>query len=126
MGICQEANLSVYFPWVAAALGAAYIQAGRVADAVPLLTQAIAMERVDVQALCRLYLGESQALAGHLEEAHALAERAHPQILGQGEGLAVVIPCLLALQRFASRCYLAEKPQGIRLVAPFLVRTGER
>jgi class 3 adenylate cyclase/tetratricopeptide (TPR) repeat protein len=76
VGICQEANLPVYFPWLAAALGAAYTQAGRVADAVPLLTQAIAMERVDVQALCRLSLGEAQALAGRLEEAHALAERA--------------------------------------------------
>jgi class 3 adenylate cyclase/tetratricopeptide (TPR) repeat protein len=76
VGICQEANLPVYFPWVAAALGAAYTQAGRVADAVPLFTQAIAMERVDVQALCCLSLGEAQVLGGRLEEAHALTERA--------------------------------------------------
>ena len=67
-------------PWMAAALGAAYTLAGRVADAVPLLTQAMeqttATERVDLQALCRLSLGEAQLLAGRLEEAHALAERA--------------------------------------------------
>jgi len=31
---------------------------------------------VDFQALCRLSLGEAQVLAGHLEEAHALAEQA--------------------------------------------------
>ena len=41
VGICQDADLPVYFPWMAAALGAAYTLAGRVADAVPLLTQAL-------------------------------------------------------------------------------------
>jgi tetratricopeptide (TPR) repeat protein len=80
VGICQDADLPFYFPRVAAALGAAYTLGGRVADAVPLLTQAmeqaIATERVDFQALCSLPLGEAQLLAGHLEEAHTLAERA--------------------------------------------------
>jgi tetratricopeptide (TPR) repeat protein len=65
---------------VATALGAAYTLAGRIADAVPLLTQAMeqtmAMEIAAEQALCRLSLGEAQVLAGHLEEAHALAEQA--------------------------------------------------
>ena len=41
MGICQDADLPVFFPWMAAALGAAYTLGGRVADAVPLLTQAM-------------------------------------------------------------------------------------
>ncbi len=41
VGICQDADLPLYFPWMAAALGAAYTLAGRVADAVPLLTQAM-------------------------------------------------------------------------------------
>ena len=41
MGICQDADLPLFFPWMAAALGAAYTLAGRVADAVPLLTQAM-------------------------------------------------------------------------------------
>ena len=80
VGICQDADLPLFFPWVAAALGAAYTLGGRVADAVPLLTQAmeqtIAMEMVVYQALCSLSLGEAQVLAGRLEEAHALAERA--------------------------------------------------
>src|SRR5439155_172673 len=63
-----------------AALGTAYTLAGRVADAVPLLTQAMdqmtATEMIVMQALCSLSLGEAQVLAGHLEEAHALAEGA--------------------------------------------------
>ena len=41
MGICQDADLPLFFPRMAAALGAAYTLAGRIADAVPLLTQAM-------------------------------------------------------------------------------------
>ena len=40
------------------------------------MEQAIAMERVDSQAFCSFSLGEAQMLAGRLEDAHALAERA--------------------------------------------------
>jgi class 3 adenylate cyclase/tetratricopeptide (TPR) repeat protein len=80
VGICQDADLPFYFPWMAAALGAAYTLAGRVADAVPLLSQAmeqtIATEMGGYQALCTLPLGEAYLLAGRLAEAHALAERA--------------------------------------------------
>ena len=76
--ICQEADLPVFFLRVAAALGAAYTLAGRAADAVPLLTQAMeqptAMEIVGHQALCSISLGEARLLAGSLEEAHAVAE----------------------------------------------------
>ena len=79
VGLCQEAVLPVYFPWTAAHLVAAYTLGGRVADAMPLLTQALeqtaAQERVDMQALCLLPLGEAYLLAGRLEEAQALAER---------------------------------------------------
>jgi tetratricopeptide (TPR) repeat protein len=78
-GICQDADLPIYFPEMAGALGAAYTLGGRVADAVALLTQALeqltATEVVVFQTLCRLSLGEAHLLAGHLEEAHALAER---------------------------------------------------
>jgi tetratricopeptide (TPR) repeat protein len=52
---------------------------GRVADAVSLLTQVMeqttAREMVGAQAFCCLSLEEVQMLAGHLEEASALAER---------------------------------------------------
>ncbi len=77
--ICQDADLPVYFLGVAVALGAAYTMGGRVADAMPLLTQAmeqtIAMETVVYQSLCHLSLGEVHLLAGSLGEAHTLAER---------------------------------------------------
>jgi len=80
MGICHETDLPVYFPRMAAALGAAYTLGGHVADAVPLLTQAMeqitAMDMVGFQALCRSSLGEAQMLADRLEEAQALAEQA--------------------------------------------------
>jgi class 3 adenylate cyclase/tetratricopeptide (TPR) repeat protein len=78
VGLCQDVNLPVYFPWMAAALGEAYTLDGRVTDAVALLTQAMeqtsAIETV-FQALCHLSLGEAQVRAGCLEEAQALAER---------------------------------------------------
>jgi tetratricopeptide (TPR) repeat protein len=65
---------------MAAALGATYTLAGRVAEAVPLLMQAMeqatTMERGCDEAFCRFSLGEAQLLAGRLEEAHAMAERA--------------------------------------------------
>jgi tetratricopeptide (TPR) repeat protein len=80
MRLCQDMDSRLWFPLIAAALGAAYNLCGRAADAVPLLTQAMeqtdALEPVAFQALCRLSLGEAKMLAGRLEEAHALAERA--------------------------------------------------
>jgi tetratricopeptide (TPR) repeat protein len=80
VSICQDTDHPTLFPRMAAALGAAYTLAGRVADAVLLLTramaQAIAMGRLDVQDICRLSLGEAQTQAGNLEEAHTLTERA--------------------------------------------------
>jgi tetratricopeptide (TPR) repeat protein len=82
VAICQEANLAskILFPLMAAALGGAYALCGRVADAVPLLTQAreqsTATEMVTYRALGRLSLGEAQLLVGHREEAYALAEGA--------------------------------------------------
>jgi tetratricopeptide (TPR) repeat protein len=80
VGICQDADLPFYFPWMAAALGAVYSLGGRVADAVPLLTQAMAQATATEagwhQVLCGLSLGEAQLLAGSREEAQALAERA--------------------------------------------------
>jgi tetratricopeptide (TPR) repeat protein len=78
VGICQEANLPIFFPSEAAALGAAYTLSGHVADAVTLLTQAMeqstAREVVSYQARCRLSMGEAQMLAGRLEEAYALTQ----------------------------------------------------
>jgi tetratricopeptide (TPR) repeat protein len=80
VSLCHESDLPAYFPRMAAALGAAYTLAGRVADAVPLLTlameQTTAKETIGLQALCSLPLGEVQLRVGRLEEAQALAEHA--------------------------------------------------
>jgi tetratricopeptide (TPR) repeat protein len=61
-------------------LGAAYTLGGHVADAVPLLTQALEQmtgtEMGGSQVLCNLHLSEAHMLADRLEDAHALAERA--------------------------------------------------
>ena len=53
-------------------------------------------------------------------------ERAHAEFLSQGEGLAVVGFGRLDLRGIAPRRNVAEEAQGIRLVAAFLVLTGER
>ena len=97
MGICQEADLLLFVPRVAAALGAAYLLSGRVADAVALLTpvmeQTRATDMTVFQALCHLPLGEAQLLAGRLEEAQAHAEqalactRAHQELGNQAYAL---------------------------------------
>jgi DNA-binding NtrC family response regulator/tetratricopeptide (TPR) repeat protein len=80
MHLCQALDLPGFFPDVAAFLGAAYTLGGRVADAVRLLTQATehpgAAAMIRTPMLCRLFLGEAQLLAGSLEDAQAIAERA--------------------------------------------------
>ena len=52
-------------------------------------------------------------------------ERAHAQLLGQGEGLAVVAGGGLALGGLLARRALAQEPQGPGLVAALLVLAGE-
>src|SRR4029450_3979870 len=78
--ICQDADLPFWFPLMAAFLGAASTLAGHLADAIPLPTQAtaqmIAIAPVGFQTHCCRALGEAQMLAGDLEEAHTLTERA--------------------------------------------------
>jgi tetratricopeptide (TPR) repeat protein len=49
------------------------------------LEQTTARETVAFPALCRLPLGEAQLRAGHLEEAHALAEQALAQVRAHQE-----------------------------------------
>jgi tetratricopeptide (TPR) repeat protein len=79
LSLCQEVAFSVYFPMMAATLGEVYTLCERITDAVPLLTQTIkqstAMENVYFETFCRVSMSTAQILAGHLEEAHTLAER---------------------------------------------------
>ena len=51
-------------------------------------------------------------------------QRAHANLLSQGESLVVVDFGLFNRWRIAAHRDLAEEAQGIRLVAAFLVRTG--
>ena len=53
-------------------------------------------------------------------------ERAHAELFGQGEGLAVMGGGCVDVRGRAMRGGLAEEAEGIRLVAAFLVLTGER
>jgi tetratricopeptide (TPR) repeat protein len=79
MVICQEADFPAFFSSTAAALGAGYTLAGRLAEARPWLTRALVQatttERVEPEVFCRLCLGEAQVRMGNLEEAHSLTER---------------------------------------------------
>jgi tetratricopeptide (TPR) repeat protein len=85
VGFCQDADLPLYFPQMAMTLGAAYSLAGRIAEAVPLLTQALGQTMVRYQSFCSLSLGEAHLLAGRLEEAHTLAECALARTRGHQE-----------------------------------------
>ena len=89
MGLCQDADLPIYFRLTASALGVAYTLGGRVVDAVPLLTQVMeqmtARELVMLDAFCRLPLGEAHLLAGRLEEAQTLAEQTLAQARARQE-----------------------------------------
>jgi class 3 adenylate cyclase/tetratricopeptide (TPR) repeat protein len=86
--LCQDADLPALCPVLTAALGVAYTLAGRLADAVPLLTRVMAQmtaTAVYFETLCRLFLGETQVLAARLEDAHALAEGALAHARTHGE-----------------------------------------
>jgi tetratricopeptide (TPR) repeat protein len=80
MSICVEAELPLFVPRVAAALGSAYILDGRSAEALPLLTQAMnqttAQDLAGFEALCSLPLAAAYLGDGRLEEALAVGERA--------------------------------------------------
>ena len=74
----RRGDIPLYFPWMAAALGAAYALAGRLAEAVPLLDAgdgADALRRSTVTLPAALVVSpwaRRYLLAGRLEEAHAL------------------------------------------------------
>jgi tetratricopeptide (TPR) repeat protein len=80
VGLCQEADLPLWFPWVAWALGSAYVLSKRVTDALVLLEQAVEqsalMGRWAYHALFVATLGEALLRAGHLVEARHRAEQA--------------------------------------------------
>ena len=96
-------------------LGGAYTLAGRVTDAVPLLTQAmeqnIAIESEQFEMHCSFRLGEARLLAGRLEEALALAERALALARAQQARGIEAYPLWL-LGEIAARRSPSERPQA--------------
>jgi tetratricopeptide (TPR) repeat protein len=113
--LCHEAEVPFFFPGAAAVLGSTYTLCRRVADAVPLLTQATeqatATAKVDVQAFCHLSLGEALVADGRLDDAHAIAERslalAHAHRERGHEAYA-----LRLLGEIAARCQPSEAEQA--------------
>jgi tetratricopeptide (TPR) repeat protein len=79
LALCRSWGFLAWFPPIAAALGSAYTAAGRVAEAIPLLEQAVsqagARNRTDEAGLLA-NLSRAYRLAGRLEEAIQLAGRA--------------------------------------------------
>jgi len=78
--LVQGADLRLLIPMVTAPLGVAYARAGRSADAVPLLeeavAQAVARQYLWDQALRMVWLGEAYLGAGRLAEAETQAQQA--------------------------------------------------
>jgi tetratricopeptide (TPR) repeat protein len=76
LGLCQTLNFPIWFPAAASVLGYVYALAGRVAEAIPLLEQATSMSIMVFHALALAWQSEASLLAGRMDEALALAERA--------------------------------------------------
>jgi tetratricopeptide (TPR) repeat protein len=79
LALCQSLNISVW-PIIHAVLGAAYALSGRIAEALPLLEQAVehahTMHLIANQALWLALLSEAYLLAGRLNDAHPRAGQA--------------------------------------------------
>jgi tetratricopeptide (TPR) repeat protein len=73
LALCQSLNIPVW-PIIHALLGAAYALSGRIAEALPLLEQAVehanARQLIANQALWLVHLSEAYLLAGRLDDAH--------------------------------------------------------
>ena len=80
LSLCQETDIALAFPTVAALLGAAYAQLGRSEEALRLLEQGVAQAAAKnilvYRALGLVHLGEAYLLAGRLQEASEAAQRA--------------------------------------------------
>jgi tetratricopeptide (TPR) repeat protein len=80
LALCRRWNIALWSPRITAALGSAYALSGRVAEALPLLEQAIehaaSEKRLGEHALRLAALSEAFLLAGRTEEACQTAQRA--------------------------------------------------
>jgi class 3 adenylate cyclase/tetratricopeptide (TPR) repeat protein len=80
LGVCQAGDIQLMLPIVAACLGYAYALSGRLAEALPLLEQAVehsaAAKHMSVYPLWVVYLSEAYLLAGRIEDASQQARQA--------------------------------------------------
>jgi class 3 adenylate cyclase/tetratricopeptide (TPR) repeat protein len=80
LGVCQDWHIPLMLPWVASALGAAYAQADRHTEALPLLEQAVEEATskgiMGRQSLQLAWLSEAHMLSGRSEQSLAVAEGA--------------------------------------------------
>jgi DNA-binding winged helix-turn-helix (wHTH) protein/tetratricopeptide (TPR) repeat protein/class 3 adenylate cyclase len=75
--LCQVRDLLGISPWFISSLSYAYALSGRIADALPLLDQAASTEiMIGWRALCFAWLSEASLLAGRMDDAIRLVERA--------------------------------------------------
>lgn len=78
--LCQAGDVPLLFPTIGSHLGYAYALTGRLAEAIPLLEQAVeqaaAREFVREQALRLVWLGEAYLLVSRFDEVTEFAARA--------------------------------------------------
>jgi DNA-binding SARP family transcriptional activator len=84
VSLALEGQYNMLFPFVAARLGQAYLLAGRVADALGILHEAV-RRASPTQTGCWLALGEACLQAGRVEEARQLGERSLATVQRLGE-----------------------------------------
>jgi DNA-binding NtrC family response regulator/tetratricopeptide (TPR) repeat protein/class 3 adenylate cyclase len=74
---CRAADIPLYLPGIMSSLRLAYALSGRVAEALSLLEQVVVSEDTGLEGCdAMIGLGEVYLLAGRVEDAHRLAERA--------------------------------------------------
>ena len=80
LGVCQAGDIQLMLPWAASAQGYAYALSGRLAEALPLLEQAVeqsaTMKQMAYYPLWVAHLGEAYLLAGRIEDATQQARQA--------------------------------------------------
>jgi tetratricopeptide (TPR) repeat protein len=80
LGVCQAEDVQLILPWVTSTLGYAYALSGRLAEALPLLEQAVeqsaATKHMYLYPLCVAHLGEASLLAGRIADASQQAQHA--------------------------------------------------
>jgi tetratricopeptide (TPR) repeat protein len=71
--LCESGDIPLWFPWIAASLGAAYVLVGGLAEALPLLERAVAqsaaMNTMAAHALLVAYLSQGYLHAGRIQDA---------------------------------------------------------